>query len=210
MRKTAEETEKTRQAILKAAARIFARIGIDRSTLEQIAMEAGITRGAIYWHFKDKMAIFDQIMQTEAGKLDQLIETALNEDPSPLRKLKKLLQTVVDNFYDNEGFRQQIFMTWYRLNPSMFEPQLRSKSQFVQQFLAVMARLLAEARENGEIDERVDPRMAAYHLSCLINGFYRLYHVAPDWAHEKELTCRLFADYFASIKKKHSNEGVAR
>src|SRR5947209_13755884 len=47
-------THDTRLAILEAAVRIFARSGISAATLEDIATEAGVTRGALCWHFHSK------------------------------------------------------------------------------------------------------------------------------------------------------------
>ena len=58
VRKSKSETEQTRQDIITAARKIFAARGVSRSTLEQIANEAGVTRGAIYWHFKDNPTSF--------------------------------------------------------------------------------------------------------------------------------------------------------
>ncbi|MEJ2552940.1 MAG: TetR family transcriptional regulator [Gammaproteobacteria bacterium] len=57
-RKTKTETEQTRLHILAAARRVFAERGVSRTTLAQIAKEAGVTRGAIYWHFKNKPDLF--------------------------------------------------------------------------------------------------------------------------------------------------------
>ncbi|MDR2837967.1 MAG: TetR family transcriptional regulator, partial [Azonexus sp.] len=58
VRKTKEEAEKTRKDIIDAARRIFHQYGVGSSALERIATEAGVTRGAIYWHFADKAALF--------------------------------------------------------------------------------------------------------------------------------------------------------
>ena len=58
VRKTKEEAEQTRQDIIEAARRVFHERGVVRSTLEKIAQAAGVTRGAIYWHFKDKAELF--------------------------------------------------------------------------------------------------------------------------------------------------------
>lgn len=57
-RKTKEEAEKTRKDIIDAARRVFHRCGVSRSSLDKIAKEAGVTRGAVYWHFKDKAELF--------------------------------------------------------------------------------------------------------------------------------------------------------
>lgn len=58
VRKTKEEAEQTRKAIIEAARRVFHQCGVVRSTLEKIAREAGVTRGAIYWHFGNKAELF--------------------------------------------------------------------------------------------------------------------------------------------------------
>ncbi len=200
MRRTVEDAEKTRVAILNAAAKVFARDGFDAASLETVGREAGVTRGAIYWHFKDKQDLFEKIIGREDLRLERLIETAHSGQASPLTTLRRLMAAVVDNFYENEIFRQQIVLTWYRLNTSQFAPVMKAKSVFVQDFLALMEGLLAEAQAGGELDSQVDTHQAAFNLSCLINGFYRLYHVAPDWAHDKAAAHRLFEAYLNSLQ----------
>lgn len=51
MRKTKSEAEKTRQHLLDAALEVFWRKGVTSASLQEIAEEAGVTRGALYWHF---------------------------------------------------------------------------------------------------------------------------------------------------------------
>ncbi len=58
VRKTKEDAEQTRKEIITAARTVFHQRGVSRSTLEKIATAAGVTRGAIYWHFKDKAELF--------------------------------------------------------------------------------------------------------------------------------------------------------
>lgn len=63
-RRTKEQAEETRQQIIEAARRVFHRQGVNGSSLEVVAQEAGLTRGAIYWHFKDKADIFLAVRQS--------------------------------------------------------------------------------------------------------------------------------------------------
>jgi hypothetical protein len=72
-----------------------------------------------------------------------------------------------------------------------------------------MERLLEESRVSGEILSEINPRRAAYHLSCLINGFYRLYHVAPDWGRDKALTKTMFKNYFDGLARPEQAGGQA-
>lgn len=58
MRRTKADAEATRQKILSAAERVFYEKGVSNTTLEEIAKAAGVTRGAIYWHFANKTDLF--------------------------------------------------------------------------------------------------------------------------------------------------------
>ena len=58
-RRTKEDALATRASLLDAAERLFAVKGVSRTSLADIASTAGTTRGAIYWHFKDKGDLFN-------------------------------------------------------------------------------------------------------------------------------------------------------
>jgi TetR/AcrR family acrAB operon transcriptional repressor len=77
-RKTKAEAEQTRQDILNAALELFHERGYSRTTLDQIARKAGVTRGAIYWHFKDKVDLFvglkDEIEGSAGIRLEDLLQ----------------------------------------------------------------------------------------------------------------------------------------
>ena len=62
-RKTKEEARETRNRILDAAEQVFQRQGVSRTSLADIAGEARVTRGAIYWHFKNKADLYDAMIK---------------------------------------------------------------------------------------------------------------------------------------------------
>ena len=68
-RRTKEEAEETRRNLLETALRLFGENGLHKTTLAQIASAAGVTRGAIYWHFKDKVEMLDALFNEEFGPL---------------------------------------------------------------------------------------------------------------------------------------------
>jgi len=59
VRKTKEEALRTRQLLIDAAIQQFALRGVANTTLTDIADAAGVTRGAIYWHFSSKSPLFN-------------------------------------------------------------------------------------------------------------------------------------------------------
>lgn len=62
-RRTKEDAEVTRCRLLDAAEQVFHAKGVAGASLLDIAQAASLTRGAIYWHFKDKADLFDALMQ---------------------------------------------------------------------------------------------------------------------------------------------------
>lgn len=68
-RKTKQQALETRQHILDVAMRLFSQQGVSSTSLAQIAQAAGVTRGAIYWHFKDKTDLFSEIWQLSSPAL---------------------------------------------------------------------------------------------------------------------------------------------
>ena len=62
-RKTKEDTQATREGILDAAEACFHEHGVARTTLEMIGARAGYTRGAVYWHFKNKSEVLAAIVE---------------------------------------------------------------------------------------------------------------------------------------------------
>ena len=85
MRRTQEDAEKTKQMILDAGFRIFAEQGYYHTSIEDIAKAANVTRGAVYWHFKNKedfiLAMADSIYTetSERIKLHFMQGTTLGE-----------------------------------------------------------------------------------------------------------------------------------
>ncbi len=64
-RKTKAEALKTRQHLINVAITLFAKNGVSSTTLADIADAAGMTRGAIYWHFDSKVSLFNEIWNAQ-------------------------------------------------------------------------------------------------------------------------------------------------
>jgi TetR/AcrR family acrAB operon transcriptional repressor len=89
MRRTKEDAQQTREALIDAAELVFAERGVSRTSLQEIAKAAGLTRGAIYWHFKDKAELFNAMMSRTTMPMEEnlkAIDTA--HEMQPLVRLK--------------------------------------------------------------------------------------------------------------------------
>ena len=91
-RRTKEEAQETRNQILDSAERVFASKGVTHSTMADIAADAGVSRGALYWHFTSKTDIFHAmfVRQHDANKV--VCAAARDPDePDPLGQMRSIL-----------------------------------------------------------------------------------------------------------------------
>ncbi len=79
VRRTKEEALATRHRLLDAAELLFHAQGVSRTSLNEIALKAGATRGAIYWHFKDKADLVNAMIERVTLPLEQALQIGLTE-----------------------------------------------------------------------------------------------------------------------------------
>ena len=91
-RRTKEEAATTREQLLDAAEKVFRERGVTRTSLAEVATAAGLTRGAVYWHFKDKAALFTAMCERATLPLDAMVAAASGERSNdPLGTLRDLM-----------------------------------------------------------------------------------------------------------------------
>lgn len=95
VRRTKKDALVTRESLLDAAEMLFQAQGVSRTSLNDIARQAGTTRGAIYWHFKDKADLFNAMLERVTLPLERSFETADREKPGqdPLTRIRGVLRS---------------------------------------------------------------------------------------------------------------------
>ncbi|AVQ80937.1 MULTISPECIES: TetR/AcrR family transcriptional regulator [unclassified Variovorax] len=91
-----ERTESTQLALLEAARALFVSKGYGDTSTPEIALAAGITRGALYHHFADKRDLFRQVLAREAMAVAADIEAATPERLSPREALRQGSEAYLD------------------------------------------------------------------------------------------------------------------
>jgi TetR/AcrR family acrAB operon transcriptional repressor len=131
VRKTKEDAELTRQGIIDAARSVFLARGVSRSTLEHIAAEAEVTRGAVYWHFKNKTEIFhairDQVFLPLIDRMDDTL--AIESKDDPLTQIENSLCDTINELSNNIEMQQT-----YEI--------MMIKCEYVDEFATVLQQIL--------------------------------------------------------------------
>lgn len=137
VRKTKQEAEITRQQIINAAREVFLTKGVSKTSLEQIALRAGVTRGAVYWHFENKAELFhamrEQVFLPLIDSLDDSLLPITKDNTStatdPLAAIENFLQGTVQKLNDHQETRET-----YEI--------MMSKCEYVDEFATVLQEML--------------------------------------------------------------------
>jgi len=77
-----EKNARREARLLDAAARLFARFGVDKTSIDEIAREAGVSKGAVYLHWPSKDALFEATLVREGLRLQANIRARIEADPA--------------------------------------------------------------------------------------------------------------------------------
>lgn len=103
----AQAAEATRQLIIDSARRLFVAHGYHAVSIEQIVVEARVTRGALYHHFEDKRALFRVVFKAVEAELSArpIPEASLADQPDPWARYRLRVQTFLDAILKAEFHR---------------------------------------------------------------------------------------------------------
>ncbi|MGO9607852.1 MAG: TetR/AcrR family transcriptional regulator [Candidatus Binataceae bacterium] len=98
----AEQSEKTRGALLKVARKIFAESGYAQTSLELVAERAGVTTGAVYHQYRDKRALFQAVVEEIEAEVFQQIREKSREKLArhSWERLVLAAELILDSFTD--------------------------------------------------------------------------------------------------------------
>lgn len=172
-RKTKEDAEKTRKELIEAARTVFHKYGVSRSTLEKIAKQAGVTRGALYWHFRDKAELFSAMREDVFVPLVERSDSILFSESyeNPLNaieaSLKEFFRVLDDCAVVRQVFEIMISRCEY---VDEFSGVQEEASRPARDFLGKIERLYQRAAEKGLLREGLDPQEAARDTWAFTSG----------------------------------------
>jgi AcrR family transcriptional regulator len=101
-RKPQERTAVTRDLLLRAAERVFARVGYEGAQVEEIADAAGFSKGALYAHFKSKEALFLALYEGKTASFQASLRHALDSAPTRETKIETFRRFYIDLSKDKD------------------------------------------------------------------------------------------------------------
>lgn len=116
IRRTKEDALATRNNLLDAAEAVFHERGVARASLHEIALAAGATRGAIYWHFKDKSDLFNAMMDRVTLPLEQACGEFDNcAGMDPVQRLRGVMRVLLEQVATDAHTRRVFEIALFRV-----------------------------------------------------------------------------------------------
>lgn len=180
MRRTKEDAAVTRENILDAAMTVFSAKGFAATTLDDIAREAKVTRGAIYWHFAGKAELYNALVEERFTKAFAGLAQVLAQPGTPLQKFRRMLIWQMKLVEEDPDYRavQELTLMKTSVTPELAEG-IAKKSRRLEQIIEQLSALLAEAAAAGELRAGVDTRNAALAALGLSSGLTSLWLLNP-------------------------------
>lgn len=177
VRRTKEEALATRNSILDAAEQLFVKQGVSATTLQHIATAAGVTRGAIYWHFADKGEMFNAMMERVKMPLEaarQQMEEA--NELEPLQLLAAHMMACFRVTVEDPSARRVFEIATLKME---FTDELNAvrvrRKQNQDNWMARTEAAVREGIARGSVKREVDPVAVALGLWAILDGLLRLW-----------------------------------
>lgn len=181
-RRTKEDALATRNLLLDAAEQVFHRNGVSHTTLADIAKAAGVTRGAIYWHFKNKVDLFQAMMDRVLLPMEQGQNSSPSESDDPLGAVRQCALAVLQSVSSDAQSQRVFDIVCHKVEyidemSALRERHIECRADFLKQ----LERGFRQAAKQGLIVTSVPPRHAAVGLHALVDGLIMNWVLEPSY-----------------------------
>lgn len=180
MRRTKEDTEVTRQTIMDAAIKVFTRLGYANTRLEDVAIQAGVTRGAVYHHFGGKVELYTALTQERFASAMQGVTQIMQDGLSPRATIERLIVYSLELLENDTLYRAVQELSFFK---TAYAPELEAlmevKFDNTKKLLSYLTKLINEGIRNNEFRSDLDPQASAAAVIGLINGVTVTWLIAP-------------------------------
>ena len=171
--RTKGQAEATRDHILDIAERVFEQRGVSRSSLQDIAQAAGVTRGAIYWHFENKADLFNAMFKRVTLPLEEAIgRSAHPEATDPVQEVRNSLLNALRKTVADPQVQRVFVIAMQKVEYvdellAVRERRIKTREGCLQHVEVGLKRAMAAGRSGRRV---LSARSAAVGLHALTSG----------------------------------------
>lgn len=178
---TKEESLETRSRLLDAAENVFHTQGVARTSLADVAAAANVTRGAIYWHFKNKSDLLGAMCERVQLPMEAMVEASASERvDDPLGNLRATCVFVLQEAVRNPHSRKVFGILFHKCEfVDDAEPLfVRQRKSFLQGS-ANIERIIRNAIAKGQLPQDLDAGLAGISFHAMLDGLLNNWLFSP-------------------------------
>ncbi|MBA3825730.1 MAG: TetR family transcriptional regulator [Ktedonobacterales bacterium] len=180
MKKTAAEAAETRKALLKAALTVFSQNGYSATTLDQVARAAGVTRGAVYWHFASKAELYGSLLQTYGGQGGAIMASAAAEGGSFITVCRRILTRLLTTLEDDPELRAVMELSLFKTEHNAELAEVwGTQLAGTRALLAQLAGIMQAGISTGALRTDATPEDIARGFLAYQQGIFHLWLIDP-------------------------------
>jgi AcrR family transcriptional regulator len=163
----ARQSGRTREALLSKSLLLVAQRGLSKTSIDHIAQAAGVTKGAMYWHFASKDDLFHAILDRIHERWHEVVHLPVSAQHSPTQRLAQLFESYAELFRGSPEiclFLQQVLLDQHDKKYSAQVAKVFAKTA---RFIADM---IEEGKAAGEIHQHVDAITVAHVILGMLAG----------------------------------------
>jgi TetR/AcrR family transcriptional regulator, acrAB operon repressor len=207
VRRTKDEALETRTQILDTAEELFQKKGVSKTSLDDIARAAGVTRGAIYWHFKNKADLFDALMQRVSLPLEDMAAATADEMEDPLGYVRACALGVIERVTKDAQCQRMQEICHYKVEYVDDMELLRARHiECSTKSLALVERGMRNAAKKGLLAPSVNPKLAAVGLHALVVGLIQNWLLDPKYLALAKTAEDLIDGYIDGLRAKREKK----
>lgn len=169
----------TQKSIVDTAAELFARDGFGATSLDDIAVMLGVTKGALYYHVKNKEEILRLIYLTVLTASEEPLHHIAEADLSPVEKLRRAVEHQVAVAAD----RSPAMIVFYREQPHLTGPFAKEITLRKKAYELYFEHIIEEGQSAGVFQLNVDPKIATFGLLGMCNWLSQWYSPEGQYTH---------------------------
>ena len=202
MRRTKEDAEQTRRAILASAMDMFYEKGYSKTTFDEIAKRIGLTKGAVYWYFRNKPDIVAALINYFAEKHLACIREYISANEASFESIIGMQLLNNKQIREDTQFYKFLFfvscqMEWSEAIINKIQPSIEQTKQVTRSLLVDALQIM---KNNGKIREDVNIDMICEILMTMYGGMLEAYFTKRLTNDLDELVKTGFSLIFNNIK----------
>ena len=171
--KTPGESAKTvaarRRLVAARTLHLFARLGFDKVSFQDISKATGVPRTALYRYYRTKRDIFDAAIGETLAELKERVDATLAESKPAAARLRKVCDIVVDRLFEGRDFLLAIYNFVFAMVTTGEDMSGRVEG-FTGGLKRAFRKLLDAGREDGSLRKTLDPEINAELLLALMES----------------------------------------